>query len=170
MHPKFQRNRPSNYRVILIVTKLTPLRFARDTYVHYGSPTSTIDQYVLGRRDEATLLKRPPVNRSSGCEDISMGKASPRPLMLFCLLFYERLCSLAALVTSRKDVVITGVTKLTRAKNVTPEHVIQFSFLAKYLNELFEIYRYGLAELGRCKSIFKTTFLARFMSESVVLV
>ena len=54
MHAKFQHNRLSNYRVIVIVRKLTSLYFlhvARAlevTHIYLNTPT-------LGRRDEATL-------------------------------------------------------------------------------------------------------------------
>ena len=50
MHAKFQRNRPSSYQDIAIVTYLTPLPFARDTCIrHAGHPhASTIVQLLVG--------------------------------------------------------------------------------------------------------------------------
>ena len=47
MHTKFQRNRPSNCRVIVIM-KLTPLRFARGTCIRGHPHASTIVQYLVG--------------------------------------------------------------------------------------------------------------------------
>ena len=51
MHAKFRRNRRSNYRVIAIATKLTPLRFLDEACAlgFRGHPhASTIVQYLVG--------------------------------------------------------------------------------------------------------------------------
>ena len=46
-HAKLQRNWLSNYRVIVIVIKLTPLRFARGTCISGHPHTPTIVQYLV---------------------------------------------------------------------------------------------------------------------------
>ena len=48
MHAEVQRKWPSNYRVIVIATKLTPLRFERGTCIRGHPHTSTIVQYFVG--------------------------------------------------------------------------------------------------------------------------
>ena len=47
LHPKFQRNRPTTYQDIAIVTKLTPLRFARGTCTR-GHPHASRKVQYLG--------------------------------------------------------------------------------------------------------------------------
>ena len=74
MHAKFQRHRPSIYRVIVIVRKPMPFHFCTwllhmtralgVTHIYRNGP-------ILGRGDEASLWKWPQANRSSGCEESS---------------------------------------------------------------------------------------------------
>ena len=115
MHAKFQRNwprsrpygiysRPSIGSEITELSKLLENWYlfivTRDTCIWCHSHTSGIIQYLVGgSRDEATLMKRPQVNRSSSCKDISMhayiGKAPPRPAVRSDLSAILRKTSLA---------------------------------------------------------------------------
>ena len=100
MHAKFQRNRPSNYRVIVIVIKLTPLRFARGTCMSSYPHTSTIVQCQKGGME----LHRKKKTAGQSIQRVSEIKASQklyRPGRALILRFFHyienmSLCSLVA--------------------------------------------------------------------------
>ena len=102
--------RPSNHRADIILwtppastltTDRLDVRPGTSTVFFLGGETHVMER--LDRLPPHLEIPCAAADRSSGCDDISIGKASTRPPAAhtqFCLLFYERLRSLAVITRS----------------------------------------------------------------------